>query len=162
LCADLANDLLHCEDWDPSKICSPHAAKLSEPSILDSSVPFTQALPLDIELEPDDSGKVDIFIDDGIAITPDIGSNRYRAIQSMLLAIHVLCRPLDQHEPIIREDCLSLGKLMEEGSLSEIFTILGWNVNTRDLTIALPPKKFNRWVSDLKIIIPKRKYPIPS
>jgi len=99
-------------------------------------------MPLDIELEPDDDGKVDIFIDDGIAITPDLHQNRFRAIQSMLLAIHVLCRPLDQNEPLSREDCLSLSKLMEEGCLSENFTILGWDINTRNLTMALPAKKY--------------------
>jgi hypothetical protein len=157
LCADLANDLLHCKEWDPSILCSPHSSKLSKPSLLDDSIPFALALPLDIELEPDDDGKVDIFIDDGIAIMPDLHQNRFRAIQSMLLAIHVMCRPLDHNEPLSREDCLSLSKLMEEGSLSESFTILGWDINTRNLTMALPANKYKRWVNDLHLIISRKK-----
>jgi hypothetical protein len=33
LCTDLANDLLHCPHWDPSKLTSPHAEKVSPPTI---------------------------------------------------------------------------------------------------------------------------------
>jgi len=108
-------------------------------------------------MEPDDWGKVDIFIVDGIVITPDLHSNRDRAVPSLLLAIHTLCRPTDPSEPIAREDCLSLGKLAEEGKLSERFTVLGWDINTRCLTIALPKKKFTRWDKELGEIIARKK-----
>jgi hypothetical protein len=40
LCTDLATDLLHCKEWDPSILCSPHASKLSNLSLLDDSIPF--------------------------------------------------------------------------------------------------------------------------
>jgi len=73
--------------------------------------------------------------------------------QALLLAIHTLCRPLDPNEPISREDCLSLGKLAEEGKLSENFTILGWDINTRKMQIALPAKKFKQWTDELGEII---------
>jgi len=33
LCTDLANDLLHCPHWDPSKLFSPHAKKVPPPTI---------------------------------------------------------------------------------------------------------------------------------
>jgi hypothetical protein len=75
----------------------------------------------------------------------------------MLLAIHVLCRLLAPNEPISRYDCLSLGKLAEEGTLSERLTILRWDTNTRLLTIALPPKKFSHWNADLKDFISTKK-----
>jgi hypothetical protein len=71
--ADLANDLLHCPDWNPSSLHSPHADKILDPIILDTSLDFHPARPLDIILQPDDFGKVDIFIDDGLVITPDLG-----------------------------------------------------------------------------------------
>jgi hypothetical protein len=64
---------------------------------------------------------------------------------------------VDHNDPIPREDCLSLNKLAEEGQLAEKFTILGWNINTRTLTISLPDKKFKTWSKDLEQIINKRK-----
>jgi hypothetical protein len=158
ICADLANDLLHCKEWDPKVLRSPHDTKLKEATIRDDSTTFGSAKSLDIALEPDNYGKIDIFIDDGIAITPDLGENSNRAIQAMLLAIHVLCRPLDSNEPLLREDCLSLSKLKEEGSLSEKFTLLGWDINTRKLTIALPEKKFSRWSNEICQIVSNKMY----
>jgi len=154
--ADLANDLLHCPSWDPRLLFSPHADKLPEP-VIDSEEEFASAKSLDIMIPPDDMGKIDIFIDDGLAITIDKNDNKFRAVQSLLLAMHILCRPVDHNDPIPREDCLSLSKLAEEGQLAEKFTILGWNINTRTLTISLPDKKFKTWSKDLEQIINKRK-----
>jgi len=115
LSIDLANDLLCTPNWDPKVLCSPHSATLPEPVLLDISIPFASAKQLDIVLEPDDWGKADIFVDDGMVIIPDLHTNRDRAVHALLLAIHTLCCPLDPNEPIAREDCLSLGKLAEEG-----------------------------------------------
>ena len=157
MCTDLANDLLHCKDWDPAILSSPHAAKLSNPLLQPTEIKFKQAKDLDVSIPLDTWGKIDQFIDDGIVIVPDINQNRNRAVQAMLLAIHVLCRPLAADEPILREDCLSLKKLEEEGTLSECLTILGWQINTRLLTIALPYEKFKRWNADLKTIISSKK-----
>jgi hypothetical protein len=157
LSADIANDLLHSPNWDPSLLKSPHAEKIAPPILQDLSIEFAAAKELDICLECDDAGKVDIFIDDGMVIVPDIDNNRNRAVQSLLLAIHTLCRPLDPKEHIKRDDCLSLGKLEEEGQLSEKFTLLGWFIDTRALTIALPTEKSTRWDSDLKEILRQKK-----
>jgi hypothetical protein len=151
LSADLANDLLHCPDRKPAELGSPHAASLPEPKLSAETIPFTQARPLDITLEPDDWGKVDIFINDGMVIIPDLKQNRHRAVQALLLAIHTLCRPVDPKESIQREDCLSLGKLAES------FILLGWEIDTRRLTIALPMEKYKRWHSDLGMMIFRKK-----
>jgi hypothetical protein len=139
LCTNLANDLLHCPQWDPKTLQSPHTHRLSSPRLLDDSVPFGQAKDLDIEMPIDD------FIDDGIAIVPDLGDNKNCAVTALLLAIHTICRPLDKDEPILRDDCLSLSKLEDEGTLAEKLIILGWEINTRKLTIALPEKKLKPW-----------------
>jgi hypothetical protein len=157
LCADLANDLLHCKEWNPALLMSPNASRIKSPILLDETKEFAQAKDLDVTLAPDDSGKIDIFIDDGLVITPDLGDNRCRALQALLLSIHTICRPLDIAEPILREDCLSLGKLDEEGQLSEKFTLLGWIIDTRALTISLPTKKSVSWNKDLQSIITKKK-----
>jgi hypothetical protein len=141
LCTDLANDILHCPEWDPKILKSPHAHRLSSPWLLDESIPFGQAKELDIEIPTGDWGRVDDFIDDGIVIIPDLGDNKNRAVTALLLAIHTICHPLDNNEKISREDCLSLSKLENEGTLAERLTILGWEIDTRQLTLALPEKK---------------------
>jgi hypothetical protein len=157
LCTDLANDILHCPEWDPNEVYSPHSHSLSDTVELDNSIPFGQAKELDVDIPVDDWGRIDDFIDDGIAIVPDLGQNRNHAVQAMLLAIHTICRPLDENETITREDCLSLGKLQEEGTLSEVPIILGWVLNTRLLTIALLRKKANYWLAELKNIMVSKK-----
>jgi len=119
----LANDILHFQEWDPNEISSPHARNLRTAEYLSDTIPFTQAKELDVDLPPDDQGRVDDFIDDGIVIVPDIGKNKERAIPALLLAIHTIFRPVDCNEKVKREDCLSLGKLQEEGFLSETPTI---------------------------------------
>ncbi len=125
MCTDLANDILHCQEWDPGLLSSPHQTKLPPAQYLDDTIPYCQAAELDVEIPPDDMGRIDDFIDDGIAIVPDIKDNKYRGVAAMLLAIHTLCRPLDPKEHIHREDCLSLEKLEEEGVMSEQLIILG-------------------------------------
>jgi hypothetical protein len=110
---------------------------------------------VDIPFYP--SGRIDVFIDDGIAVVPDIGNNKDRGVAAILLAIHTLCRRIDPSEPILREDCFSLDKLQEEGMMSEVVIILGWKINTRLLALSLPPKKFNAWKQDLKQIITSKR-----
>jgi hypothetical protein len=153
----LANDILHCSDWDPSVLSSPHQSKLPPAQYLSNSIPFAPAADLDVDIPNDDMGRIDDFIDDGIVIVPDLKDNIHRGVAAMLLAIHTLCRPLATDEPIHREDCLSLEKLSEEGVMSEILTILGWQVNTRLLTLALPSKKFTQWQNDIKQVITSKK-----
>jgi hypothetical protein len=76
----------------------------------------------------------------------------------MLLAIHTIYCPLDPKEIIVREDCLSLAKLEEEGTEAEEIFILGWTINTNLLTISLPTKKFRLWRRDLKLILQSKKF----
>jgi hypothetical protein len=66
----LANDLLHCKDWDPKTLFSPHQETLPHPSYLDASIPFAKAADLDVAIPVDDMGRIDDFIDDGIVILP--------------------------------------------------------------------------------------------
>jgi hypothetical protein len=159
LCTDLANDILHCESWSHESLKSPHQDKLPAPTDLPDSADFNPAAELDVDIPHNDMGRVVDFIDDGIAIVPDIGNNEERGVTAMLLAIHTLCRLLDENEPIQWEDCLSLGKLTDEGQMSEVPMILGWQVNTRLLALALPEKKFKIWQKDIKQMINSKSHP---
>jgi hypothetical protein len=82
---DLANDILHCEDWNPQELFSPHAPTLLPPQYLNNDIPFTPATDLDVQIPDDDMG----WIDDGMVIIPDIKDNKNRGVQALLLAIHI-------------------------------------------------------------------------
>ena len=101
-------------------------------------------------LSPDD------FVD-GMVVVPDIDDNRLRGVGALPLAIHIMCRPLADDEPISRDDCLSLSKLLEEGTLAEVFVLLGWSINLRLLIIALPRDKYLVWSQDISLVIKSKK-----
>jgi hypothetical protein len=61
----------------------------------------------------------------------------------MPLAIQLLCHPLAANDPILRGDSLSLSKLGEEGTMSEVLMILGWLFNFCLLQMA--HQKINIW-----------------
>jgi len=113
LCTDLANDILHCKEWKPQELFSPHAAKLLPPIYLDVAIPFAPAATLDVHIPNDNMGQIDDFIDDGIAIVPDLNDNKLRGVQALILAIHILFRPVDPNENILCKDCPSLDKLAD-------------------------------------------------
>jgi hypothetical protein len=156
MCTDLANDILHSKDWNPDSLHSPHKAKLPPAQYLEDSIPFSPTADLDVDIPHDDISPINDFINDGIATILNLYNNKDRGVAAMLLAIHTLCQPLDPNEPIPREDCLSLEKLAEEGVMSEKLVILGWEINTRSLTLALPKKKYNQWHQDLVQTIIKK------
>ena len=149
LCTDLAQDILHTKEWDPREIFSPHASKIPEPILLADSIPFGTARELDVHITANCNGCVDDFVDDGVVVVPDIGDNRLRGAGVLPLAIHLLCRPLADDEPVKRDDPLSLSKLAEEGTLAEQFVLLGWKINLRLLVISLPRDKFLVWSQDI-------------
>jgi len=79
MCGDLTYDILHCDTWDPNTLGSPHSSKIKEPSPSDDHISFMAEKLLDVSVPIDGYGKIDIFIDNGIAVmTPDIG--RYDSI----------------------------------------------------------------------------------
>jgi hypothetical protein len=123
----------------------------------DDPTPFAKGLDLDVDLYPDPRGKVDIYIDDGITIVPDLGVSQLRGTNAIDLAIHTMFRHIAPDEPIKRDDCLSLSKLALEGSLAESATILGWSVNSRTLLISLPTDKFETWSYDIDSILSQKK-----
>jgi len=97
--------------------------------------------------------QADIYIDDVIAICPDITENAVRTSTATPLAIHLIGRHLSTLELLPHDDLLSLNKLAAEGQMSEIKTILGWVVNTRSLEISLPSTKYIAWLRDTQSLI---------
>lgn len=158
---DLANDLLYCQHWDPLKLPSPYADELPSPERLDDSIPFGQAEEADVSLDPNITGGAEGYIDDGACAVLDSPGNLamvLRAAQAVVMALFLIFRPLaGLFEPIKRPDPASIRKMMAEGGLKELITFLGWLINTRALTIALPTEKWIAWSDEIKALRKKKK-----
>ncbi len=155
--ADLANGILHCSEWNPVELHSPHIISLPLEKESTDTSPFLPGKELDVDIPLDTNGRVEIHIDDGITAIPDLDDNKLHGTKAMALAIHTICRPVTGTESILRDDCLSLSKLTEEGTLAESANIFGRKINTRSLTISLTPDKFNSWILDIKKILKNKK-----
>ena len=151
--ADLATDILNCPEWDPSELHSPLQSKMPPPVSLHSSIPFGKAKPTIVDIPDEDMGKVDVYLDDKIAIGPDLPGMIPRLSACILLAISVFFRPISPDKPIPRDDAAAPNKLIAEGGLSEVKLILGWLYDTRRLVVSLPPHKFTAWSTDIRTII---------
>jgi hypothetical protein len=152
---DLANELLHCEAWDPDILHSSVQDKIpKEPMILDDSTPFAKALPLAVDIPTETIGKADNYLDDLIMIIlGDNPENIKRGNSAATLALEILGRPNAEQEPLSRSHLVSLSKLIAEGRLEEIKVILGWALDTRRLILSLSKEKFDEWSRDISHMI---------
>ena len=152
---DLANAILKCNDWDPDELSSDMVAMYPPTKLLPDSIPFAPAQSVIVNLPNDDKGKVECFIDDDITIGIDDGSKlcRNRLIGCVPLALEATARPISIDEPLPRTLLLKKTKIIAEGGLEETKTVLGWHLNTRTLTIALPDRKFTAWSSTIQHMI---------
>jgi hypothetical protein len=154
---DLANEISRCPEWDPAQLHSPAQPVAPPPRRLETTIPFgpgrrmAVAIPLS---EAENVGRVDGFIDDLINVFLDSPDNCRRQPHVVPLAMHVTSRPHagEEEEPIPRRALLSISKLLAEGSPDEIQIVLGWRIDTRRLTIALPDDKFQAWMTDIEAI----------
>ena len=157
---DLSNDLLYCEKWDPSILPSPYANLLPEPTRLSEDIPFGKAEEGDVKLDQDCKGGADGYIDDGACAVLDSADNWRmvrRAREAVGMALFLVFRPLaGLFEPIPRPDAASIRKLKAEGTLVELIIFLGWLIDTRRFTIALPIDKWKAWRSNIIILRDKR------
>ena len=150
---DVCNTLIHCKSWDYNTLYDNLSDSIPPPVSLPDNVPFAQTRELSINIPVNDLGKVDVFIDDYIAITPDIEDNTTRVIRAIPFAIHSVARPIDNSDDIPRVDIISAKKLHAEGTFEEVKVVLGWIINTRNLLISLPQDKHKKWTTDLNRMI---------
>ena len=131
--ADLDTNILHCDEWDPSEIHSPLQQTMPEPKPLPLHITFAPAKSLIVAFPPEDHGKVDVYIDDTVAIGPDFPGIIPRLAACILFSFHLVFHPLSKFEPIPRNKAAAVAKLIAKGSLEETKQILGWLYNTRHL-----------------------------
>ena len=148
---DLANAILHHPSWDPSELFSPLAKDIPKRIDLPDDVPFGVGRELVVDIELNEKGMSDVFIDDTFAQTLDLpgSDNVVRVSNASLLAIHAIARPLLSNEPIPREAMAALAKLIAEAGAEETKIMLGWFLNLRELTISLPDNKATAWTQEI-------------
>jgi hypothetical protein len=128
---DIGNTLLQNEHWDHTVLFDPISNSKESPLSLPDSVPFKSSRELSVQLPANDSGRIDVFIDDSIGIAPAIDDIPTRVVRAIPLAIRTLARPASDQDIVPRKDIISIKKLKAEGRLEETKTILGWVINTR-------------------------------
>ena len=152
---DLANAILQCRDWNPASLHSPLQKQVPPVAEQTKIIPFAQALPMAVEINSNDRGQVDCYIDDLTTVTIDINDNKERAAAAVLLAIHTVGRPTNKDDPIPRLNLVSLSKLTAEAALEETKILLGWKLDTRTLLISLPSDKHVAWSASITNILNK-------
>jgi hypothetical protein len=155
---DLSNEIMLCDEWDPSALHSPAQVGSPTPAVLPENITIAPASPLALDIPVRSTARTDSFIDDLILVFLDTPRNRARCPQAVPLAIHVTSRPhAGESEPIKRRPLLSPEKLMAEGLPVERQSVLGWTIDTRRLLVVLPQDKFLAWSGDLRETISSRR-----
>lgn len=152
---DLANALLSDPNWNPEEVFNPQSLELPPPKYLPDEVEIADGRELVMQIPVRDTGHADIFIDDTFALAVDLpGSNNVRRLErAILLAIHVVARPLENDEPIPRAEMAARNKFVAEAGAEEQKMILGWFIDFRRLMIHLPKNKHIAWGDALRAII---------
>ena len=157
---DLANELA-MSDYTPALGKSPTVedfhATVRETEVPEA--PIGQAYLPALEVSTTSDSFRDCFIDDIIDCHLDTPRNRCRAAHIVQMAVHVMSRPHagDDKEPVPRRPLLGPDKLSAEGRSSERQVVLGWEIRTREFTVALPRDKHHAWKEDLASIIASGK-----
>lgn len=154
---DLANALLHDDNWDPATLSAP--SSVPPKHLLGDEIPFGIGRDLIVDLPVDPRGKIDCYIDDTVGITVDLPdtNNCAQMERASLLAIHTTARPIHQQEPLLHDEMAARQKLFAEGALEERKIILGWLFDFRRLTIKLPENKFVAWTNNITSILASGK-----
>lgn len=146
---DIAQQLTWDASWNPETLQHPQQELLPEPEdTFDRDTPFGKAWPLLVNVEYTPI-YVDGFVDDLITVCAATNDNVARARQAVPLVIHCLFRPENPKDATPRDGLLSRRKMLGEGALSEIKTVLGWKIDTRNFKISLEPIKRIHWTTNI-------------
>jgi hypothetical protein len=98
---------------------------------------------------------VDIFVDDFIGVAQGSPQSLLNTRRTVMHAIDAVLRPLHPGiDPPHRTEPISTSKLAKgDGSWSTTKQLLGWTINSADMTITLPPRRLQR-LADLLASIP--------
>jgi hypothetical protein len=101
---------------------------------------------------------VDVFVDDFIAAAQGNAARLSRVRRILLTAIDQVFRPLDAADSPHRREPASVKKLLQgDASWDTCKTILGWILDTEQMTLSLPPRRLTRLAALLVSIPPTQK-----
>jgi hypothetical protein len=159
LITDLANRILNHEHWHTDIVRPSLADKVPPTEVLSNEIPFAQGRPT-LMADPsilEETGRADVYVDDICTIGPLHNKEAEEKLRmATLLAIEAVGRPNDGTCPsasITRENLVSLDKLHAEAGLSETKILLGWELDTRRLTVKLTQEKYDTWTKQIRDIL---------
>ena len=150
---DVINDLLNDETWDHEATKGAFVTKIPQAKPLQNDITFEPGLEVSVEMPDDCKGKADVYIDDIISCTVDEGDNLRRLEIAPCTVLEAVAHNATGDTFIKRQHFISDEKNEAEGAAEEIKICLGWEINTRSLTIALPSHKFIAWSGEITRVI---------
>lgn len=127
---DLSNDLVRDEGWDANEFLSPHQQLIGDSiQYVSDEIPFAPAAELAVQLPDDDHPKADCYIDD--MFSHFLEQDAIKGSRIIPFVLHLLSRPIDAGESLMRDDVLSISKFLAEATPAEREIILGWILDTR-------------------------------
>jgi len=101
---------------------------------------------------------VDVFVDDFIGVAQGSPRSLVNTRRTVMHAIDTVFRPLQPGvDPPHRTEPISTSKLAKgDGSWSTTKQLLGWTINSADMTLTLPPRRLQR-LADLLASIPRHQ-----
>jgi hypothetical protein len=156
---DLTNRILNHEYWDTSVIFPSLASMVPTTNLYPIYTDYAKARPILVDLSSAENevGRADVYVDDICTIGVLHYKEREQKLRyAALLAMDCRGSPItnnDEPSCIIRDNIVSLDKLQAEAGLSEVKTLLGWELDTRHLTVRLTQEKYVTWADQLRGII---------
>ena len=112
---------------------------------MEDGIPFGIGRDLIVDIPVDSRGIVDLYIDDFCGLTVDIDDNATRLERAPLLALVSAAQEVAEIEPLSQDVIEAQPTLIAEAGLTKIKTFLGWLIDFRRMTIALPNNKFHAY-----------------
>ena len=153
--ADLANAYLEADCFIPGP--HPLEAAASTPVGLDDPTaadvyPIQESGPIRPAL-----AYVDVYVDDFVKLAQG-WANALRVRRHTYHAIDSVFRPNDSSDPGHRKEPISVKKLKKgDDHWSTRKTILGWDIDTRAMTVSLPPHRQQRLLDLLRTMVRRKR-----
>ena len=116
-------------------------------------IPYANARSLSVPLTQELCAKADVFVNEIMSITVNIGDNLTRLVTAPYTVIHAMVHAADGDTHLLHQDLISAEKNKAEGAPEELKICLGWTFNTRSLLISLPKHKIDAWDEQIRQII---------